>query len=74
METGTDKRKLIITGSSKAETYMNGLCLLTFHLFKTGSSMTDIHIRILTATVAMARVDRVWHNYNIRFTSHASPL
>lgn len=74
METTNDKKKVQSLATVKQRSILMkygskySIKYLGATLFKGGSSMTDICIKIMTA--AMARLTRVWCCQNIRFTTN----
>jgi hypothetical protein len=77
MEVSTEKSKVMVNSSNdtKADITMNGEKLeevtnfkyLGATLSKDGTSTAEVHIRIATATSAMARLNRIWKSNAISF-------
>lgn len=76
VETSPNKRRVMVTGNIETDYNMNGLWFkevnrfkyLGATLFKYGSSTTDIHIKMVTATAAMTGLHRIWCSHSISFT------
>lgn len=66
--------KIMVNGSGKAETYINGIHLEEVNNFKhlgarAGRCTANTRIRIPTVTAIMSKLNKTWSSNSIRFSS-----